>query len=717
MMKVEKKRVLLWIMAGCLAVSSQGGQVQAQTPNIQIQGIEVRPDYVEVERMRDTKQVIVIPKKDIEQKGYTTISDVLRDIPSINVGLTGAGDIDIRGQGSDQATRNIQVMLDGAPITTMINHPLKTNYDIVPVEDIERIEIIPGGGSVVYGSGASGGVINITTNLRGMKKAKNSIGFEWNSDGTRTNIHVGEKINNSLTFVGGYSKLDRDLYFKNTYRNSDYYFGGLRWDVDKDQSVTFRASHLEEESQYIGNVSVRKMLAYGKDYVPDYTTVTVGLDADGHKITRKKRDYLNGDRMLNSYNMTYENKLGSSWRFIGDFFYNEGYYRNVDTDDKKMNHDTKGAKMKWDYTYGSNHNKLLIGLDWYEQHADLAYNNYKVVSYKNKTYKIEPLSFNYKKKTAALYLLNDMNAGKWTITQGIRRERVLWNFDKQAANGLSGADEDHRWNTAAELSTAYHYNDTGRIYARWERGYTSPDGLQITDEVRDAQNNKRYVKTKAEDEIFNLYEIGWSDELGVSSVNVTAFYATTDNQMNRFYIWDANNHLNTKTMNILKTQRRGVDVSLQQKVGKWTFKEGYTYLKGHSVYNGAGEAYFRENPDSRIDYTKSGLKKVPKHKIALRADYAFNKKFTMGATYTYIGKYNNFLDDADKYESDGGIIGSHSLVDIDFHYKASKNLEIYGGITNLFNKEYYEYESGIGPYSTITAGSERTYFGGVKYTF
>ena len=63
-------------------------------------------------------------------------------------------------------------MLDGAPITTLLNHPHSTNYDVVPVEELERIEIIPGGGSVLYGSGTAGGVINITTNLRSMKDPK-----------------------------------------------------------------------------------------------------------------------------------------------------------------------------------------------------------------------------------------------------------------------------------------------------------------------------------------------------------------------------------------------------------------------------------------------------------------------------------------------------------------------------------------------------------------
>ncbi|MDY2904760.1 MAG: TonB-dependent receptor, partial [Caecibacter massiliensis] len=123
--------------------------------------------------------------------------------------------------------------------------------------------------------------------------------------------------------TAGYSKINRNLYFKNTYRNSDYVYGGFRYDIDKNQRLTVRASHLEEDGRYIGNISISKMLKEGKNYVPAYQTVTVGLDADGHKITEKRRDYLNGDRHLDSYNMTYESSLGSNWRFIGDFFYNK----------------------------------------------------------------------------------------------------------------------------------------------------------------------------------------------------------------------------------------------------------------------------------------------------------------------------------------------------------------------------------------------------------
>lgn len=117
----------------------------------------VRPEYVEIERLRQAKEIIVINKDQIQEQGNRTVSDVLAKVPSITVGATGQGAIDIRGQGVDQAQRNIQVLMDGAPITTLVNHPMQTNYDVIPVEDLERIDIIPGGGSVLYGSGASGG--------------------------------------------------------------------------------------------------------------------------------------------------------------------------------------------------------------------------------------------------------------------------------------------------------------------------------------------------------------------------------------------------------------------------------------------------------------------------------------------------------------------------------------------------------------------------------
>ena len=160
-MKGKRKGALLAVMS--LAVG-QAGVVQGAAPeSITLSDSYVKADHDEVSQLKDTKQVIVITRKDMEGKGYRTLSDVLNAQTSINTGATGYGKIDIRGQGGDEADRNLVFMVDGVPLNNMSSHPWSLHYDVVPVENVEKIEIIPGGGSVLYGSGASGGVINVTT--------------------------------------------------------------------------------------------------------------------------------------------------------------------------------------------------------------------------------------------------------------------------------------------------------------------------------------------------------------------------------------------------------------------------------------------------------------------------------------------------------------------------------------------------------------------------
>ena len=172
---------------------------------------KITSDYIEINKMKDTKNVIVIDKKIIEEKGYKDLSSVLESIPSINVGKTGWGDIDIRGQGEGNSDKNLQVLVDGAPITTLVNHPLQTNYNVVPVENIERIEIIPGGGSIIYGSGTAGGVINITTNLKRLSKVVNSAEVSIANQGEKYDINLGHKINDKINLQVSYLRDNKEL--------------------------------------------------------------------------------------------------------------------------------------------------------------------------------------------------------------------------------------------------------------------------------------------------------------------------------------------------------------------------------------------------------------------------------------------------------------------------------------------------------------------------
>ena len=121
----------------------------------------------------------LVTSEDIKNKNYNTVEEILRDIPAINIVRQGKDFIiDLRGQG-EKAKQNVQILVDGVQMNSLDTSMAATPINTISPDSIERIEVIPGGGSVLYGSGTSGGVVNIITK----KNAKNKVlaGYEYGS--------------------------------------------------------------------------------------------------------------------------------------------------------------------------------------------------------------------------------------------------------------------------------------------------------------------------------------------------------------------------------------------------------------------------------------------------------------------------------------------------------------------------------------------------------
>ena len=101
----------------------------------------------------------IINKDDILNSTAVSVPDAIQNLPGIAIvrdGVWGT-DISIRGLGR----QNIVTLVDGNRIETASNHA--ASLDLVDMYDIDKIEIIKGGVSSLYGTGAEGGVVNITT--------------------------------------------------------------------------------------------------------------------------------------------------------------------------------------------------------------------------------------------------------------------------------------------------------------------------------------------------------------------------------------------------------------------------------------------------------------------------------------------------------------------------------------------------------------------------
>ena len=107
--------------------------------------------------------VTVIDRATIEERGYVTLSEALSAVPGMRAvqagGMGQQASVFLRGTSS----RHVLVLLDGVPINDPTDPNGAFNFGNELLGDIERIEVVRGPASALYGSGALGGVINLVT--------------------------------------------------------------------------------------------------------------------------------------------------------------------------------------------------------------------------------------------------------------------------------------------------------------------------------------------------------------------------------------------------------------------------------------------------------------------------------------------------------------------------------------------------------------------------
>jgi outer membrane cobalamin receptor len=122
------------------------------------------PTFVDVvvvqgEAVEKTATVTLVTAEEIKEKGIKTAAEALETIPGLHVRVGGKGEAYVRLRGFRQ--REIALLVDGVPVSSPYDGQL--DLSSLPVESVERIEVVKGASSVLYGSNAMGGVINIIT--------------------------------------------------------------------------------------------------------------------------------------------------------------------------------------------------------------------------------------------------------------------------------------------------------------------------------------------------------------------------------------------------------------------------------------------------------------------------------------------------------------------------------------------------------------------------
>ncbi len=219
------------ILAAALVPMTAAAQQELGNINVTAQGVQASS-------LSSPKSVTIIDRATIESSHATFVTDLLKGQSGLLIRDTSSNGssskVDIGGFG-ETAHSNVVVMIDGR----RVNSPDLSGVDWtqIPVEQIERIEIIHGTASVLYGNGAVGGVINIITRI---PEAGGNIriggGSFGSSDGA---IRVGAdsgKTRMELNFSGKKTNGYRD---NSRYESFD---GGVRAEMDITEKVSLRIS-------------------------------------------------------------------------------------------------------------------------------------------------------------------------------------------------------------------------------------------------------------------------------------------------------------------------------------------------------------------------------------------------------------------------------------------------------------------------------------------
>jgi iron complex outermembrane receptor protein len=222
-----------------------GGSV-ALAPAVQAQDgqrVEVTGSAIKRASVEGPAPVEVITRKEIERTGATSINELLRSIPSVDIfdqgelasnSPAGSGTASIRLRGLSDS--NVLVLLNGRrlPVNALYDSSgAGAAFDInsLPIGAIERIDIMKDGGSAIYGADAVAGVVNFITktDYQGIE-ATASYGTSSRSDGTEKRVGLS----------AGFGNLDKDGF--NVLFGLDYFLRDpiLRKDREISRSVDWR---------------------------------------------------------------------------------------------------------------------------------------------------------------------------------------------------------------------------------------------------------------------------------------------------------------------------------------------------------------------------------------------------------------------------------------------------------------------------------------------
>lgn len=604
--------------------------------------------------------VSIITAEDIKNSTARTVPELLRQLPGIRARDSSGSpnvQVDMRGFGIS-GDQNTLVLLDGVRISE--NEQTTVNWSGIPLNAIERIEILRGSGAVLYGGGATGGTINIITKTpaAGQRSASMHGGaatYGTSEAGVGVNLG-GENV--SLNFHGTY--LNTDNYRDNNRLRQKNALADMRWTGDRG-SISLKAGADDQDLRLPGALSAAQIEADRRQAATpnDFSNRTGGFLV------------ASGERRVGAVTLAAD--LG---------------YREKDITASIIGSPIDSATSVWSFSprlklphkLGGWRNHLVAGVDWDDW------------SFLNKTSVFgQPRDPDAFQRNQAVYLHNTTAIGNaWNVSLGGRLHRVEYGVTDLA--NPSQSDERTRNLTAYEIGVRHRASAALSPYAKIGTSFRVPN-------VNDVYNLFTGVVGLLEPQTSREQEIGVDIRHGPGTYRLALYHMTIDNEL----YFDPATFTNR---NLPPTRRQGVEAE-----GKWRFARSFDLFVNYTY----AVSEFRSGDFGGVPIAGNEVPLVPRHAANAGAGWAFAPRARGDIVASYVGEQ---VFDGDETNAFGRKMPAYTVVDFKFTYEGTGWL-LGAGVKNLFNEKYFNYAvfDSFTPTFFAYPQPERSVFVTAQYSF
>ncbi len=654
--KIKRKKSLLLtaVILAATSVPSYAAEKKPEKEKIKTDAVVVTASRTEQEVKETPTSVEVITGKDIERLGAESVLQALQLALGLDLTETGmvGNQVSIRGAKTNQTL----LLIDGRRVRSEDTGSTMNFYELerINIDDVERIEIVRGAASSLYGSEALGGVINIIRKKTDEQKTTLTVDFtsRRKDSGIRYDAGKHGKWNLSTSFkVADYR--ERDIGDISNQYGKRYFFNiEGRMDMAKDKELDVFADYMKED------LYAKERLQQGADY--EHLSFSTCIK---YKVSDKRGDY-ESQFYYTRFHKDQERHYRPTGKFVG---FDDMTFDSLIFDARRSMQLTKEHLL----TYGGEYRK--------EDYESTRLKGKGFITRKGITDPLGQNSVNY----TALYVQDEWLLNpNWLLIPSLRLDHSSAFGSKVTGKIAATYKLNKNLRFKANFGTAYRAPTTSELYLDW-------DGMPT------GGRNKLWLHGNPDlkPETALNFDLSFEMEKDKTFAKITYFNNRVSDMINGVFshVTMTPGHPPTPTMHIRyknepEVTLQGIELEARQALGEGFLLRGtYTYLDA------------RDNNHVRLfgrPYHKASLQ-LGYEDVENGWDALFWSDWTVGYLYEEAVGRKKVVKET-----------SPSIVNLVIHKKINDHFSAYLGIDNLLDT-----------YDDTLSYNGRIWRGGVRMTF